>query len=50
VTAGDEIVFQSGSASITIKKDGTIELKGVNISVEGQAVTTVKGGLVKINS
>ena len=49
IKAGDEIVLETGQACITLKKSGTIEIKGTNISVGGKAVVTIKGGLVKVN-
>jgi type VI secretion system secreted protein VgrG len=33
--AGDEVRITTGSASLTMKKDGTIELKGTKITIEG---------------
>jgi type VI secretion system secreted protein VgrG len=35
VSAGDSIVLGCGDASITLKKDGTISIKGKDISIEG---------------
>ena len=43
VGAGDQIVIQTGSASITMKKDGTITIKGKDITLEGS-------GKIKINA
>jgi type VI secretion system secreted protein VgrG len=45
----DEIVVKSGSASITMKKDGTIDIKGKNINVKGTGNVKVKGSSVGIN-
>ena len=42
VDAGDEIVFQTGSASITLKKDGTITIKGNDITLDGGGNINVK--------
>ncbi|MBK8977502.1 MAG: type VI secretion system tip protein VgrG [Planctomycetes bacterium] len=44
VTAGQEIVFKCGAASLTMKADGTIQLKGVQVTVEGAATLTAKSG------
>jgi type VI secretion system secreted protein VgrG len=52
-----DIKLTSGSSSLLLKADGTIELKGVKVSInasadlnaEAGAVHTVKGTLVKIN-
>jgi type VI secretion system secreted protein VgrG len=42
ITAGESVVIKSGDASITLKKDGTIILKGKNITVEGSGKINVK--------
>ncbi|MBI5017318.1 MAG: type VI secretion system tip protein VgrG [Deltaproteobacteria bacterium] len=42
VQAGDEIVLQVGDASITMKKDGTIQIKGKDITVEGSGKINAK--------
>ena len=36
IDAGDQITIQTGSASITMKKDGTITIKGKDITIAGQ--------------
>ena len=40
--AGDGIVLKTGSASITMKKDGTIHIKGKDITIEGSGKINVK--------
>ncbi|RDH83863.1 MAG: type VI secretion system tip protein VgrG [endosymbiont of Galathealinum brachiosum] len=42
IDAGDSIVLKTGSASITMKKDGTITIKGKNITVQGSGKINVK--------
>ena len=42
VDAGDAIVLKTGDASITMKKDGTILIKGKNITIQGSGKITVK--------
>jgi type VI secretion system secreted protein VgrG len=42
IDAGDSISFKTGSASITMKKDGTITIKGKDITVEGSGKINVK--------
>jgi type VI secretion system secreted protein VgrG len=57
VTAGDQILIKTGQASITLKKDGTILIKGKDIKVQGSgkidvkasAALTMKGSQVKQN-
>lgn len=40
--AGDEITIKTGDASITMKKDGTIQIKGKDITVSGSGKIGVK--------
>ncbi|OQW91963.1 MAG: hypothetical protein BWK78_03110, partial [Thiotrichaceae bacterium IS1] len=50
VLTGEEIVFNCcNNASITLKKDGTIQLKGVKIEIEGCGEVSIKGVLVHLN-
>jgi type VI secretion system secreted protein VgrG len=42
VTAADSISITTGSASITMKKDGTITIKGKDITIEGSGAINVK--------
>ncbi len=42
IVAGDEIVIKTGSASITMKKNGDIMIRGKNISVQGSGKVNVK--------
>ena len=49
IEAGNEIVIGTGQASIIMKKGGTIEISGTNITINGKTMTTIKGGLVKVN-
>lgn len=42
VTAGDIITFTTGSASLILKKNGDIQLKGSNITVDGSGKVNVK--------
>ena len=42
ITAGDEITLKTGAASITMKKNGDITIKGKNITVQGSANINVK--------
>jgi type VI secretion system secreted protein VgrG len=39
---GDEIVFKCGNASLVMKRNGDIILKGTNISIEGSGKITAK--------
>jgi type VI secretion system secreted protein VgrG len=42
VKAADEISITTGDASITMKKDGTIIIKGKDITIEGSGKINVK--------
>jgi len=42
ITAGDEIMLKTGSASITMKKNGDITIKGKNITIQGSSNINVK--------
>ena len=42
IDAGDQITIQTGSASITMKKDGTITIKGKDITLDGSGKINVK--------
>ncbi|MCF6263458.1 MAG: type VI secretion system tip protein VgrG [Xanthomonadales bacterium] len=43
ITAGDEISFICGSASITLKKNGDIKIKGKNLSLNASSVVNIDG-------
>ncbi len=47
IDAGDQIVLQTGSASITMKKDGTIDIKGMKITIEGTQKIEEKAAQIK---
>jgi type VI secretion system secreted protein VgrG len=42
LTATDQIVLTTGKASITMKKDGTILIKGGNITMDGSGTINIK--------
>jgi type VI secretion system secreted protein VgrG len=42
IDAGDEVMIKTGSASILMKKDGTITIKGKDITLEGSGKINVK--------
>ncbi len=44
INAGDSITIKTGSASITLKKDGTIMIKGKDITMDGSGKISVKAG------
>lgn len=42
ITANDSITLTTGSASITMKKDGTITIKGKDITIDGSGKINIK--------
>ena len=42
LTAGESISIVTGKASITLKKDGTVDIRGADITVEGSGQVDVK--------
>jgi type VI secretion system secreted protein VgrG len=42
IDAGDSVTIKTGDASITMKKDGTISIKGKDISIKGSGKISVK--------
>jgi type VI secretion system secreted protein VgrG len=44
VTAKDQITLKTGDASITMKKDGTIIIKGKDITIDGSGKINIKAG------
>jgi type VI secretion system secreted protein VgrG len=42
IEAGDSVTIKTGSASITMKKDGTITIKGKDITIEGSGKINAK--------
>ena len=47
--AATELTLKCGQASIVLKQDGTITIKGGNVTVEGSMGATVKGAKVDVN-
>jgi type VI secretion system secreted protein VgrG len=44
IDAGETLTLTSGSASISMKKDGTITLSGKDITLDGSGKISIKGG------
>jgi type VI secretion system secreted protein VgrG len=49
IDAGDEIILQTGSASIVMKKSGDIFIKGKKINVKASGDIVMKGSQIKQN-
>jgi hypothetical protein len=47
--ARDEIVLRCGDASITLRRDGKLLIKGAYVETRAKGVNRIKGGAVKIN-
>jgi len=45
----DEVVLKCGAASITLKRDGKVILRGAYVETNAKGVNRIKGGSVKIN-
>jgi hypothetical protein len=49
IEAADELVLRCGKASITLRPDGTILIKGTNVETRASRTNRIKGGQVRIN-
>ena len=49
VTAQDEIVLQCGSASITLRRNGRVIIRGTYVESRSDGTNRIKGGQVQIN-
>ena len=49
VSAKEEIVFQCGEASITLKSDGRVIVRGTYVETHSTGTNRIKGGQVRIN-
>jgi hypothetical protein len=49
VTAQDEIVLQCGSASITLRRNGRVVIRGTYVETHSDGTNRIKGGQVQIN-
>ena len=49
VTAEDEIVLQCGSASITLRRNGRVVVRGTYVETHSDGTNRIKGGQVQIN-
>lgn len=45
----EEVVLRCGKASIALRRDGHVEVRGVNVKTEARAVNRIRGGKVEIN-
>ncbi|HLK41595.1 MAG TPA: DUF6484 domain-containing protein [Polyangiaceae bacterium] len=49
LTAKDEIVLQCGEASITLRRNGRVIIRGAYVETRSRGVNRIKGGTVQIN-
>ena len=49
LTGGKEIVLRCGEASITLRKDGRVVVRGAYVETRSSGVNRIKGGSVQIN-
>ena len=49
VTAQDEIVLQCGSASVTLRRNGRVIIRGTYVETHSEGTNRIKGGQVRIN-
>jgi hypothetical protein len=49
VVGKDEIVFECGSASITLRRNGRVVIKGAYVETHSDGTNRIKGGQVRIN-
>ena len=49
VTAQDEIVLQCGSASVTLRRNGRVVIRGAYVETHAEGTNRIKGGQVQIN-
>ena len=45
----EEVVLRCGEASITLRRDGKVMVKGVYVETQAKGINRIKGGAVKIN-
>lgn len=49
IDAADEIVLRCGKASITLRRNGRVVIRGTYVETRAEGVNRVKGGSVQIN-
>ncbi|MET0341179.1 MAG: hypothetical protein ABW252_09260 [Polyangiales bacterium] len=47
--AADEIVLRCGRASIVLRRNGRVQIKGAYVETSSEGVNRIKGGTVQIN-
>jgi hypothetical protein len=49
IEAQDEIVFRCGEATITLRRNGRVVIRGAYVETRSRGVNRIKGGTVQIN-
>lgn len=49
IQARDELVLQCGNASITLRRNGKVIIKGTYVETHAEGVNRIKGGSVQVN-
>ncbi len=49
ITGQEEVVLRCGKASLTLRRDGKVVLRGVNVVNQADGVQRIRGGKVEIN-
>jgi len=49
IVGKDEIVLQCGSASVTLRRNGRVVIRGTHVETESDGTNRIKGGQVRIN-
>ncbi len=49
LTAQDEIVLECGAASITLRRNGRVIIRGTYVETQSEGTNRIKGGQVQIN-
>jgi hypothetical protein len=49
IVAQDEIVFECGQASVTLRANGRIIIRGTYVETHSEGTNRIKGGQVRIN-
>jgi hypothetical protein len=49
IEGAEEVVLRCGKASLTLRRDGRVELRGVNVVSQAAQVQKIRGGKVQIN-
>ena len=49
ICARDEVVIQCGKASITLRRNGRIVIRGTYVATDSAGINRIRGGQVRVN-